>query len=247
MDSKLPKAENEHNKAKADFFQLTKHQLSVNVERYDKALKPSVSLFNMQSYNPSKLQEKPVVFQKRLNSMDSAMLEESAYIALDDPDLKLEKRIENFEQSLKIVDEKIIVAETVKDDRALKELMEQKRLINKNLANLQSQYKSQNLDTKLTNIIAQSIRFADDFKSKVKLHIKLFIRRSKFLHQFTPIARAITVKETLGRLDKINKSVDELVKMKVPFGENEERYETLVNHLQRAGALHSQILKELKG
>lgn len=54
------------------------------------------------------------------------------------------------------------------------------------------------------------------------------------------------VRETLGKLDKINKSVDELVKMKVPFGEQEEKYETLVNHLQKAGALHAQILKELK-
>ena len=51
----------------------------------------------------------------------------------------------------------------------------------------------------------------------------------------------------IGRLDKINKSVDELVKMRVPFGEQEARYETLVNHLSRAGVLHSQILKELKG
>ena len=55
------------------------------------------------------------------------------------------------------------------------------------------------------------------------------------------------VRDTLGRLDKINKSVDELVKMKVPFGEQEQRYETLINHLSRAGALHSQIMKELKG
>ena len=59
--------------------------------------------------------------------------------------------------------------------------------------------------------------------------------------------RSIMVRDTLGKLDKINKSVDELVKMQVPFGEQEVRYEKLVNHLSRAGALHSQIMKELNG
>ena len=70
---------------KKDFFQLTKQQLSVNIEKYETVLKtPPVTIFNTKQIDDKKLQERPVVFQKRINSTDSAMLEESAYIALDD-------------------------------------------------------------------------------------------------------------------------------------------------------------------
>lgn len=250
MDFKSQKnnKNNTDNKEKANFFQFTRQQLSVNVSKYDNVSKAnSTSLFNTNTINQDKLKEKPVMFQKRLNSLDSAMLEESAYNAIDDPDLKLEKKIENIEKALKEIKEKIIVADTIQDEKAKIELLKQRKILSQKLENLQVQYKSQNLDTKLTSIITRSLNYPQELKKKIKKRFKKFLRRSKLIRNFTPIARAMTVRETLGRLDKINKSVDELVKMKVPFGEQEARYETLVTHLQKAGALHTQILKELNG
>lgn len=254
MESKNNRNENKdlnkasENTQKEAFFQFTKQQLTVNVNKYDKALssKNSVSLFNTRPIDPQKLQEKPVVFAKRLNAIDSDMLEENAYKALDNEDLKLEKRIENIETSLKSVNEKLIVAETIQDQAAIKELSKQKKLLSRNLESLQLEYQSQNLDTKMTSVMAQILKFPENTKDKINKFLKNLFRRSKLIRRYTPIMRAIMVRDTLGRLDKINKSVDELVKMKVPFGEQEERYETLVNHLSRAGALHSQILRELK-
>lgn len=254
MESKNNRNENKdlnkasENTQKEAFFQFTKQQLTVNVNKYDKALasKNSVSLFNTQPIDPQKLHEKPVIFAKRLNAIDSDMLEENAYKALDNEDLKLEKRIENIEASLKSVNEKLIVAETIQDEAAIKELSKQKKLLSRNLESLQLEYKSQNLDTKMTSVMAQILRFPEYAKEKINKFLRNLFRRSKLIRRYTPIVRAIMVRDTLGRLDKINKSVDELVKMKVPFGEQEERYETLVNHLSRAGALHSQILRELK-
>ncbi len=233
---------------KKDFFQLTKQQLSVNIEKYETVLKtPPVTIFNTKQINPQKLAEKPVLFQKRLNSTDSAMLEQSAYIALDNEELKLEKRIENYENSLREVDEKLVVAETINDEKAQKELLTRKKLIERNLANLQQEYQQQNFETGLTSALTKAMNFPQKMKENFQKAFKSFLRRSKFLRKYTPLVKAMMVKDTLGKLDKINKSVDELVKMKVPFGEQEERYETLVNHLSRAGALHSQILKELNG
>lgn len=232
---------------KPDFFQLTKQQLSVNVEKYDKALKPSMSLFNMQTYNPQKTAPQPAVMPKRLNSTDSAMLEEKAYIALDDPELRLEKRIENYENSIKTLNEKLEVAETINDEKSRQELLSQKKLMEKNLENLQLQYKEQNFDTKLTTVIARAMRLPREIRVSLQKAIINFVRHSEFIRKYTPIVRALTIRDTLGRLDKINKSVDELVKMKVPLGEQDAKYEALVTHLQRAGALHSQILRELKG
>ena len=231
---------------KPDFFQLTKQQLSVNVEKYDKALKPSMSLFNMQTYNPQKPSASAVMPQ-RLNSTDSAMLEEKAYIALDDPELRLEKRIENYENSIKTLNEKLEVAETINDEKSRQELLSQKKLMEKNLENLQLQYKEQNFDTKLTSVIARAMRLPREIRVSLQKAIINFVRHSEFIRKYTPIVRALTIRDTLGRLDKINKSVDELVKMKVPLGEQDAKYEALVTHLQRAGALHSQILRELKG
>lgn len=233
---------------KKDFFQLTKQQLSVNIEKYETVLKtPPVTIFNTQQIDDKKLQERPVVFQKRINSTDSAMLEESAYIALDDQELKLEKRIESYENSLSQINEKLVVAQTINDEKAIKELLSGKKLIERNLANLQQQYQQQNFETGLTSALTKAMNFPQKMKENLQKAFKSFLRRSKFLRKYTPLVKAMMVKDTLGKLDKINKSVDELVKMKVPFGEQEERYETLVNHLSRAGALHSQILKELNG
>ena len=100
---------NNDNNAKANFFQFTREQLSVNLSKYDTVTKGNpTSLFNSNAINADRLKEKPVIYQKRLNSLDSAMLEESAYIALDDHDLKLEKKIENLEQALKEIKEKLM-------------------------------------------------------------------------------------------------------------------------------------------
>ena len=239
---------NNDNNAKANFFQFTREQLSVNLSKYDTVTKGNpTSLFNSNAINADRLKEKPVIYQKRLNSLDSAMLEESAYIALDDHDLKLEKKIENLEQALKEIKEKLIVADTIQDEKAKQELLKQRKMLAQKLANLQAEYKSQNLDTKLTSAITRFLNFPQELKKNLKKRFKKFLRRSKLVRRFTPLARVLMVKDTLGRLDKINKSVDELVKMHVPFGEQEARYETLVTHLQKAGALHSQILKELNG
>lgn len=252
MDSnKLNRNEKQKlNTAKNDagFFQLTKQQLSVDISKYDNAAAAkSTSLFNTKPIDPEKLHERPTIFKKRLNSLDSTMLEDTAYNVLDDTELKLEKRIENIENNLKAVNEKIVVAETIKDTAALDELNLQRKILQRNLESVQLEYQSKNIDTKMTSVIADILQFPQKCKLEFQKQFKSLFRRSKLIRKFTPIVRSMMVRDTLGKLDKINKSVDELVKMQVPFGEQEARYETLVNHLSRAGALHSQILRELKG
>lgn len=239
---------NSNNNQKKEFFQLTGQQLSVNLGKYEKVLKtPPVTIFNKKQLEEIEEEKKERLLLKRINSTDSAMLEESAYIVLDDEELKLEKRIENCEKALKEVKDKIVVAKTIKDEKSLKALGYKKNVLEKNLLNLQNSYKQQNFETELTSVITKVLLFPSIMKKKLTKSIKNLIRQSKFLRRFTPFARSLMVRETIGKLNKINRSVDELVKMKVPFGEQEEKYETLVNHLSRAGALHAQILKELKG
>lgn len=84
---------------------------------------------------------------------------------------------------------------------------------------------------------------------------KLFEKLENFLDKkkssspaakrFKVMLKFFKVKDTLGRLNKINRSVDELVNLKVPFGEESKRYEILANRLIRANHLHAEIQKEL--
>ncbi len=229
----------------AGFFQLTGQQLSVNLEKYDRIIKGNpVSLFNtteIKTYNGTK-----PVFQKRLNSLDSAMIEDAAYMVIDDPELKLEKKIEDTEKALRELKEKLIVADTIKDEKTKEELSSQIKYLKQKLQNLNIQYKSQNTETHLTGIITQIICLPQKIRKKIKKNIKKFLIHSKFLHKYTPLMKLLMLRDTLGKLNKINKSVDELVKMHIPFGEQEAKYEILVKSLSKAGTLHSQILKELK-
>lgn len=70
-------------------------------------------------------------------------------------------------------------------------------------------------------------------------------KNSPFARKLKMIIHFFKIKDTLNRLNKINSSVDELVNLKVPFGEQQKRYEILSNRLIRANYLHSQIKKEL--
>lgn len=239
---------NSNNKnSKKEFFHLTGHQLSANINHYEKALnQPQVTIFNQKQLEEIKEEKQEKLALKRLNAIDSTMLEENAYRVIDNPSLKLEKKIENYEKALWEINEKIEVAETINDTKTHKELLYKKNILEENITKLQTQYKNQNLENELTDFFTNILLIPKKLKYRIKDLTKKIIKNSKFLGKYTPFARAIMIRETINKLNKINNSVDELVKMKVPFGEQEEKYNTLVNHLQRAGSLHAKILKELE-
>ena len=176
--------------------------------------------------------------------MDSTMLEDAAYQILDNEDLKLEKKIEILENDLQDINEKLIVAKAVRDNNKFVELTKQKSILKQNIESLKKEYKLSNVDTMFTSVVTKALRIPEKFKKQIKKSMMNFLRNSKLLKKITPLFRALLVRDTIGKLNKINKSIDELVKMQIPFGEQESRYKTLVKHLSTAGALHAQILKE---
>ena len=230
----------------AEFFRLTGQQVVSDIRKYDSVIAKNTSVFNSKPYQNEMWDGQNAVLKKRLNSMDSTMLEETAYNILDDSELKLEKKIENLEKTLQSINEKIVVAQTLNDSAELDELNLQREITSRHLQNLKNEYKTANVDTRFVSILVQILEFPQNFKQKFKKYCKLALYKSKFLKNIKPLVRSLMVRDTLGKLDKINKSVDELIKMQVPFGEQEARYEKLVTHLSKAGILHSQILKELK-
>ena len=55
----------------------------------------------------------------------------------------------------------------------------------------------------------------------------------------------MALSDSLEMLSGINKSVDELIDMKVPYGESLENYQKLTSYLYKANKIHSQILKSM--
>ena len=51
--------------------------------------------------------------------------------------------------------------------------------------------------------------------------------------------------DSLDTLKSINQNVDELIAMKVPYGETTASYEKLTAYLYRANKIHSQITKSM--
>lgn len=75
--------------------------------------------------------------------------------------------------------------------------------------------------------------------------IQRFISR-KILAKISKKFNSIMVLgDSLEMLSGINKSVDELIEMKVPYGEHLENYQKLTSYLYKANKIHSQILKSM--
>ena len=75
--------------------------------------------------------------------------------------------------------------------------------------------------------------------------IQRFISRkilAKLSKKFNSIMQ---LSDSLEMLAGINRSVDELIEMKVPYGESIENYQKLTSYLYRANKIHSQILKSM--
>lgn len=229
--------------AQSNLFKLTSQQLSKDISRYDDAISSmNSSVLNSQANLLKSSQSE--VFKKRLNSMDSTMLEDIAYKVLDNEELKLEKKIEILENDLQDISEKIIVAKAVRDNNKFVELTKQRSLLKQNIEKLQKDYRVANTDTMITAVVTNALGLPAKLKQKIKKSFMHILRHSELLQKITPLFRAVLVRDTIGKLNKINKSIDELVNMQIPFGEQESRYKTLVNHLSAAGSLHAQILKE---
>ena len=59
-------------------------------------------------------------------------------------------------------------------------------------------------------------------------------------------ASAVELKKSLSRLESINKNVDELISMNIPYGENIDKYEQLSKYIIRANSIQNNISKMIK-
>lgn len=181
---------------------------------------------------------------KRLNDYDLNILNDNSFKDLDDKTLKLECLIAEKEEALENLNNKIKGAELLGKLLDVMDLKIQAKQIENELADLKEQYSKRNMAEKITDVITSSK------KSKPKLspihRLAHFVSRKIIAKMSKKVQSILDLSDSLDTLTSINENVDELIAMKVPYGETKANYEKLTNYLYRANRIHSQINKKMQ-
>ncbi len=180
---------------------------------------------------------------KRLNDYDLNILNDNSFKDLDDKTLKLEYLIAEKEEALDALNTKIKGAELLGKLLDVMDLKIQAKQIENELEKLKSEYSKRNITEKITDAITPKRQKPK--LSPIRKLARFFSRKviAKVSKKFQSI---LDLSDSLETLTSINENVDELIAMKVPYGETKANYEKLTNYLYRANKIHAQINKKMQ-
>lgn len=182
-------------------------------------------------------------FNKRLNDYDLNILNDNSFKDLDDKTLKLECLIAEKEQTLDNLNSKIKGAELLGKLLDVMDLKIRAKQIENELVQLKEEYSKRNITEKFTDVITPK-------KQKTKLspihRLARFVSRKIIAKLSKKFKSILDLSDSLETLESINENVDELIAMKVPYGETKANYEKLTNYLYHANRIHSQINKKMQ-
>jgi len=187
-----------------------------------------------------KRKKKSQIFQSRLNDYDSNLLENSSYKNLDNGILKLEVNIEKLEKKLGSLNSEINVFEGLDSDIQLTDLKYKRDMLETRLEQLNKEYEENSFSNKFSSKFSnfyETVSRGNFFEACADFLSRNIL--SKFSEKYRD---AMIVKDSVMSLNKINSSVDELINMQAPYGENDEKYKKLTSLINRANYLHSRIL-----
>lgn len=176
----------------------------------------------------------------RINDYDSTILENNAYQTISDELFKIEHKIDMLEQSLSKLNNEIETLQTFGESIQISNLKERKNKIEQELKELNQKYSQFGLGAKISNQIAIAVNLSGKNLNAVS-KIKKFITKEVLAKISKKFNYSQSMTEALENLSNINASVDELINMQTPYGENINRYEKLTAYLNKANVLHSQI------
>lgn len=182
----------------------------------------------------------------RLNDYDSNILENNAYLTISDEMLKIEHRIDILEKMLAKLNTEIDVLQSFGYMVQITDLKHRREKILDELAELNEAYDKLGLSAKISNQLASAMSFTSNKKATAFSKFKAFIIINILARLSKKFNYSRVMKDLLSKLTNINSSVDELVTMKVPYGEMTSRYEKLTAYLNRANTIHAKISKDMK-
>ena len=183
---------------------------------------------------------------KRLNDYDFNILKEDAYKDISDDLFKLEYKISKTEEEIKDFETQILSAKEIGDYNLIEDLTTRKNILSEDLEALIAIYNEKSLSAKITDKFINFLgkTFKTDLKN-LNQNYKLLSEKilSKLPKQFSSI---IELKRSLNKLENLNKSVDELISMNIPYGENYNKYEQLSKYIIKANSIQAEISHYIK-
>ncbi|MBQ7126064.1 hypothetical protein IJO12_03160 [bacterium] len=223
----------------SDIFEVKKVHATSNEINSDSNFFLNDALDN---YNFSILAQSDVA--KHLNDYDFNLLKEGAYKDIDNNMLKLEYKITRTENELKNINSQLQAAEAINDNKLIESILDRKAVLEEDYKILLEMYNKKNISAKFSDSILNF--FGNIFKinnSGNFLHAFIEKYSNKMPRQFVSL---VELKKSLDKLENINKSVDELIAMNIPYGENNDKYRQLSSYIIKANSIQSEIVKNMK-
>ena len=183
---------------------------------------------------------------KRLNGYDSNLLEEDAYRELNDELFKLEYRITRVEEELKSYEKQIQAARDISDYNLVNELINRKLTLERDYKTLLKLYNDKSFSAKITGKFLKM--FTPKDKSPISYLKNMFLKFGEAIVSILPkqFSTLLELKKSLSKLENLNKSVDELISMNIPYGENYNKYDQLSKYIIKANSIQADISRNIK-
>ena len=191
-------------------------------------------------------ERKPIESSRRLNDYDFNLLQEDAYKDVSDDLFKLEYKISKLETEILNLESQIQTAFDIHDDLLIDELINRKTVLEEEYESLIVMYNNKSLSAKITGSLSNI--FGERVKSiiqNVKENMSSFSESilEKLPKKFSSV---VELKRSLTKLENINKSVDELVNLNIPYGENINKYEQLSKYIIKANNIQNELAEYIK-
>lgn len=227
------------NKNRTDSFEISKKQPFSKKEQ-------ETNFFLMEetpAVSYQKMQTEPI---RRLNDYDFNLLKDDAYKDVSDDVFKLEYKISRIEEGLKELEAQIQSARAIHDYDLIDELVLRMIALKHEYDELVNIYNEKNISTKISGSIMNL--FGKKFKKNFEFIRSYIDSLSGMLISKMPkrISSILELKKTLSKLENINKSVNDLMTMNMPYGENFNKYDQLSKYIIKANSIQSEISRYIK-
>ena len=183
---------------------------------------------------------------RRLNDYDFNLLKEDAYKDVSDDVFKLEYKITKTTEEIKSLQAQLETADEIKDSERINELKSRLITLKEDYETLIGMYHEKSVSAKITvglsgifgGKIKAGIDFIKDFVSKIS--------DAAISKMPKNLISVFELKKSLNTLENINKSVDELIKMKIPYGEQRDKYAKLSKYINKANSIYFEISRNIK-
>ncbi len=177
----------------------------------------------------------------RINDYDYNILPNEAYKDISNDVFKLEYKIAKTEEQIKNIEAQINTANEINDYAKASELKNKLDSLKRNYDELLAIYNDRTLSAKITDSVSGFVQKAaganiSEMKSSTLKILDLVVSKLP-----AKIAGLLKIRKSLVLLENINKNVDELVNMTIPYGENIDKYRQLSKYIIKANSIQSEI------